>query len=117
MLRATREDEVGAKASAVKVTRVRLVAFVLSAAVAGVGGGLYAQFLGILTIDAFYLGLTFITIAMLVVGGIGSLTGAVVGVILVTFVVEFLRLFERGVSVGAETFILPQGSSEIGLVS
>jgi branched-chain amino acid transport system permease protein len=115
MLRATRDDEVAARASAVKILRMRLAAFVLSAAIVGAGGGLYAQFLGILTVDPFYLDLSFITIAMLVVGGMFSLTGAVTGVVAVTAIVELLRLLERGVSVGSTTFALPQGSQEIGL--
>src|ERR1700686_4848674 len=115
MLRATRDDEVAARASAVKVLRMRLAAFVLSAAIVGAGGGLYAQFLGILTVDPFYLDLSFITIAMLVVGGMFSLTGAVTGVVVVTAIVELLRLLERGVPVGGTTFALPQGSQEIGL--
>ena len=72
--------------------KMRLVAFVLSAALVGAGGGLYAQFLGILTVDPFYLGLSFITIAMLVVGGMSSLTGAVSGVVVVTAIVQVLRL-------------------------
>jgi branched-chain amino acid transport system permease protein len=76
MLRASRDDEIAAKASAVDVITVRIVAFVLSAFFVGVGGGLYAQFLGILTVDMFYLNMTIITLTMLVVGGIGSLTGA-----------------------------------------
>lgn len=115
MLRATRDDEVAARACAVKVVQVRLIAFLLSAALTGIAGGLYAQFLGILTVDPFYLGLTFITIAMLVVGGMFSLTGAVTGVVSVTAVVELLRVFERGFEVGGTTIALPQGSQEIGL--
>jgi branched-chain amino acid transport system permease protein len=115
MLRASRDDEVAARASAVKILRVRLAAFVLSAALVGVGGGLYAQFLGILTVDPFYLDLSFITIAMLVVGGMFSLTGAVTGVVTVTAVVELLRLLERGVPIGGSSLALPQGSQEIGL--
>lgn len=115
MLRATRDDEVAARASAVKVVQVRLIAFVLSAALTGIAGGLYAQFLGILTVDPFYLSLTFITIAMLVVGGMSSLTGAVIGVVCVTAIVEFLRVLERGFGVGGTTIALPQGSQEIGL--
>lgn len=115
MLRASRDDEVAARASAVEVRRMRLVAFVLSAAIAGAGGGLYAQFLGILTIDPFYLGLTFITLAMLVVGGMSSLSGAVAGVFAVTIIVELLRVAERGVSLGAIDIGLPLGSQEIGL--
>ncbi|GAB4066794.1 branched-chain amino acid ABC transporter permease [Ancylobacter sonchi] len=115
MLRASRDDEVAARASAVEVKRMRLVAFVLSAAIAGAGGGLYAQFLGILTVDPFYLGLTFITLAMLVVGGMSSLSGAVAGVFAVTIIVELLRLAERGVPFGSVTVGLPLGSQEIGL--
>ena len=45
----------------------------------------------------------------------GSLSGAVVGVVVVTFVVEFLRTLEHGISVGTTTFALPSGSQEIGL--
>jgi branched-chain amino acid transport system permease protein len=115
MLRASRDDDVAAKACAVRVVRERLIAFVLSAAIVGAGGGLYAEFLGSLTVDEFYLEMTFVTLAMLVVGGIGSLSGAVVGVVAVTFVVESLRTLEHGLSVGAATFALPSGSQEIGL--
>lgn len=115
MLRATREEEVAATASAVNVLRVRVIAFVLSAAVAGLGGGLYALFLGILTVDVFYLNLAFITVAMLVVGGLIRSAGAVTGVLVVTLVVEILRAVERGISVGALHIVIPPGSEEIGL--
>lgn len=115
MLRATREDSVAASASGIHLLRMRLIAFVLSAALVGAGGGLYAQFLGILTVDTFYLSLSFITIAMLVVGGLGSLTGAVTGVIAVTAIVQLLRLGERGVAVGSTVLHLPEGSGELGL--
>jgi branched-chain amino acid transport system permease protein len=115
MLRASRDDDVAAKASGVRIVRERLIAFVLSAAIVGAGGGLYAEFLGSMTVDEFYLEMTFVTLAMLVVGGIGSLSGAIVGVVVVTFVVEFLRTLEHGVSLGPTTFALPSGSQEIGL--
>lgn len=115
LLRATREDDVAAKASGVHTMRMRLVAFVLSAALVGAGGGLYAQFLGILTVDTFYLSLSFITIAMLVVGGMGSLTGAVAGVVAVTVIVQLLRFGEQGIHFGGATLKLPDGSGELGL--
>jgi branched-chain amino acid transport system permease protein len=115
MLRASRDDEIAAKASAVDVVKVRLIAFVISAFLIGAGGSLYAQFLGILTPDIFYMGLTFITLAMLVIGGIGSLTGAVVGTVAVTLIIEILRGLEDGVMVGGAKFALPHGSQEIGL--
>lgn len=115
MLRASRDDEVAAKSSAVGIVKMRLIAFVVSAFICGVSGGLYGHFLGILTADSFYLSLTFITLAMLVVGGTGSLTGAVIGVVAVTVVVEALRHMEAGVALPFITLHLPQGSQEIGL--
>jgi branched-chain amino acid transport system permease protein len=115
MLRASRDDEVAAKASGVNTVIVRLVAFVLSAAVVGASGGLYAHFLGILSVDSFYLNMSFITLAMLVVGGMSSLTGALAGVLVVTAMIEVLRFLERGVSLAETSFALPQGSQELGL--
>jgi branched-chain amino acid transport system permease protein len=115
MLRASRDDDVAATASAVEVVRMRLVAFVVSAFFVGLGGGLYAHFLGVLTVDVFYLNLTFITLSMLVVGGVGSVSGAVVGVVAVTVVVEALRSLEAGLNFGTAHLALPEGSQEIGL--
>ena len=115
MLRASRDDEVAAKSSGVNVVRMRLIAFVVSAMIVGVAGALYAHFLGILTADTFYLSMTFVTLAMLVVGGVGSLFGAVAGVIVVTVIVEVLRHVEAGVPLGSVTLQIPQGSQEIGL--
>jgi branched-chain amino acid transport system permease protein len=115
MLRATRDDDVAARSSAVSTFRVRLIAFVCSAFLVGMSGALYAHFLGVLTTDAFYLVLSFVTLSMLVVGGIGSLTGAVVGTLAVTLIVELLRASERGVSLGGAEIALPGGSQEIGL--
>lgn len=111
MLKATRDDPVAASASGIQLVKVRLIAFVLSAAVVGAGGGLYAHFLGVLTVDPFYLQLCFLTIAMLVVGGMSSLSGAVLGVVVVTIAVEALRALERGDG----PLTLPVGSQELGL--
>jgi branched-chain amino acid transport system permease protein len=115
MLRTSREDEVAAKASGVNVVLQRLIAFVLSAFFAGLAGGLYAHFLGTITVAAFYLDLTFITLAMLVIGGMNSLSGAVIGVIGISTLVEVLRQLERGVDVGLTTISVPGGTQEIGL--
>jgi branched-chain amino acid transport system permease protein len=81
----------------------------------GLGGGLYAHFLGIITVDVFYLDMTFITLSMLVIGGVSSLTGAVVGVAAVTAIVESLIQLEQGFPLGGVTIALPRGSEEIGL--
>jgi branched-chain amino acid transport system permease protein len=115
MLRTSREDEVAAKASGVNVVLQRLIAFVLSAFFAGLAGGLYAHFLGTITVAAFYLDLTFITLAMLVIGGMNSLSGAVIGVITISALIEVLRQLERGIGIGLTTIAVPGGTQEIGL--
>jgi branched-chain amino acid transport system permease protein len=115
MLRASRDDEAAAASSGIDVRRVRLAAFTLSGFVVGAAGGVYAHFLGILTTDVFYLDLTFITIAMLIVGGVGSLSGAVVGVVFITLVTEIFRAGEAGFSIGGYSLNLPRGAQEIGL--
>ncbi len=114
-LRASREDEVAARAAGVDVTLQRLIAFTLSAFFCGMAGGLYGHFLGLLTVDSFYLPFTFITLSMLVVGGMQSLSGAVVGTLVISFLIEFLRKLEAGFDVGGIPLGLPSGSAEVGL--
>lgn len=114
-LRASREDEVAAKAAGVNVTSERVISFTISAFFVGMAGGLYGHFLGLLTVDTFYLPMTFITLSMLVVGGMQSLSGAVVGTIVLSFVIELLRKAEKGFSVGETSLSLPASSAEVGL--
>jgi branched-chain amino acid transport system permease protein len=114
-LRAARDEPTAAAASGIDIPRERLIAFVLSGAIMGVGGALYAHSIGIVTPDTFYLGLTFITLSMLVVGGMGSLSGAVLGVLILSSLIQVLRWLEAGVPVGETTFALPGGVQEIAL--
>lgn len=114
-LRSSREDVVAAQSIGVNIFIQRLISFVASAFFVGVGGALYAQLFGSITVNNFYLSTTFIVLAMLVVGGIGSLTGAVTGVLIITAIVELLKLTESGVQLGATVIALPPGTSEVGL--
>ncbi|KAB2886731.1 MAG: branched-chain amino acid ABC transporter permease [Albidovulum sp.] len=114
-LRAARDEPTAAAASGVNIPRMRLIAFVVSGAIMGMGGALYAHSIGIVTPDTFYLGLTFITLSMLVVGGMGSLSGAVLGVLFLSSLIQGLRWLEAGVQVGTSTFALPGGVQEIAL--
>ncbi|QTD46012.1 branched-chain amino acid ABC transporter permease [Ottowia testudinis] len=114
-LRALREDSVAARAAGVNLYAMALLAFVISAAIVGLGGALEAQFLGVVNPDAFYLSQTFLFIAMLVVGGSASLTGAVAGVLSLSLLVELLLRLEQGVALGASVLKLPSGSQEIVL--
>ena len=98
LLRATREDVAAARAVGVSVYRQRLVAFALSGAVAGFAGGLLVHTLPITT-ESVYLDLTFLTLAMLVIGGLTSLWGAVVGALAVSGVDSLLAVAENGTRV------------------
>jgi branched-chain amino acid transport system permease protein len=115
MLRASREDEAAAAASGISVRSVRLFAFVLSAAVVALGGVLQGHFLGVLTVGQFYFEFTFLTLAMLVMGGMRSLSGAVVGTLVVSVVSEALRVAAGGFSIGDTMVPSAQGLREIGL--
>ena len=109
LLSATREDAAAARAVGISVYRQRLIAFVLSGALAGFAGGLYVHLLPVNT-ESVYLNLTFITLAMLVIGGATSLWGAVVGALAVSAVDSFLAEAENGIHVFGQSLDLPAGT-------
>jgi branched-chain amino acid transport system permease protein len=109
VLRATREDAAAARAVGVSVYRQRLIAFGLSGALAGFAGGLYVHLLP-LNAEGLYLDLTFLTLAMLVIGGATSLWGAVVGAVAVSAVDSFLAEAENGVHLLGASLDLPAGT-------
>lgn len=108
-LRATREDAAAARAVGVSIYRQRLAAFALSGFLAGLAGGLYVHFLPI-NVDAVYLDLTFITLAMLVIGGATSLWGAVVGALAVSALDSTLANAENGIDLLGSTVTVPSGT-------
>jgi branched-chain amino acid transport system permease protein len=93
-LRASREDPQAARAVGVKIFTERWVAWVLSASIAGAGGALYGHYLATFSPINFEFRIVFLTVAMLVIGGLYSLSGAVVGVVFVSIVQEVLRRVE-----------------------
>jgi branched-chain amino acid transport system permease protein len=114
-LRAARDEATAAKASGVDISRERLIAFVLSGAIMGLGGALYAHSVGVVTPDTFYLGLTFTSLSMLVVGGMNSLSGAVLGVVVLSTIIQILRWFEKGIDLGGTVLSIPNGIQEIAI--
>lgn len=116
MLRATREDAAAARGVGVSVHWQRVWAFTVSGALAGFAGGLLVHELGSITTEQVYLELTFLTLAMLVVGGASSLWGAVLGALAVSGLSSFLAEAEQGVKLGA-TIDLPSGTRLILLGS
>jgi branched-chain amino acid transport system permease protein len=109
LLRATREDPAASRAVGVSIYRQRLVAFALSGLLAGLAGGLYVHSLP-LNSESLYLDLTFITLAMLVVGGATSLWGAVVGALAVSALDSLLAVAENGTSLLGVHVDLPAGT-------
>jgi branched-chain amino acid transport system permease protein len=114
-LRASREDDPAARAAGVNVVRERTIAFGLSGALIGLAGALYAHFLGSFDPSAFYLELAFITLAMLVVGGMYTLLGAIVGTIVIAVVQEILGRLENGEGVGPIHVTLHDGTTDVVL--
>jgi branched-chain amino acid transport system permease protein len=114
MLRATREDPAAAAAAGISIYRQRVLAFTLAGALAGFAGGLYVH-LQPLQANNLYLDLTFITLAMLVVGGSGSLLGAVVGALAVNGIYSFFSAAVNTVDVFGWHLKVPAGTAEIVL--
>ena len=114
MLRATREDPAAAAAAGISIYRQRLLAFVISGGLAGLAGGIYIHLLP-LQAAGLSLNLTFITLAMLVVGGSGSLFGAVAGALAVNGLYSFLSAATNGVDVFGWNLTVPQSTAEIAV--
>jgi branched-chain amino acid transport system permease protein len=110
---AARDNEIAAQSLGVNVMRSRLLAFCLSAFLTGVAGSLWAHFIGSFSPKSFFFVQTFSIITMLVVGGMGSVSGSVIGVILITVLSELLRNAERGVSLGSLHIPPVYGASQI----
>ncbi len=90
-LRALATSEVAAESSGVPVGRYKLAVFALAAAFAGLAGGVYAFYVGYVAPGSFPVLLSFEYVVMAVVGGLGTIEGALVGAALVTVVVQLLN--------------------------
>lgn len=109
-LRATREDALVAQSSGIDVHRERLWAFIVSGSLAGFAGGLLVHLIGSITTEQVFLDLTFITLAMLVFGGIGSMWGALIGALAIAGLNALLAEATRGISIGSFEMELPGGA-------
>jgi branched-chain amino acid transport system permease protein len=97
---AVRENQIAAQAVGVNVLGSRTLAFVVSAFLTGIAGALWAHQVTSFSPAAFYFTQTFNIIIMLVVGGMGSISGSILGTVLVTLLSEILRNAELGVRIG-----------------
>lgn len=88
---AIREDEIAAASVGISTTRYKVTAFVVGAFFAGIGGGLFAHFMTYLHTNTFSFLKSIEYVAMVVLGGMGSFTGAILAAVLLTALPEFLR--------------------------
>ena len=86
-----REDELAAEAMGINTTRYKVLSFVISSAFAGIAGALFGHFRQFLHTNDFQFIRSFEIIIMIVLGGMGSITGAVLGAIVITLLPELLR--------------------------
>ena len=95
-LRASAENRLAARSSGVNVSFRRLIAWILSALICGGAGMMYAFYVGAISARSFYFSYVFLTIAMLILGGMRTISGAVVGVFIIQFGIEMIRMLENG---------------------
>ena len=88
-----RDDEIAAEAMGVNTTRFKVLSFVISSMFAGIAGGLFGHFTMYLHPNSFLFITSFYIIIMIVVGGLGSIEGAILGAVLITVLLEALREF------------------------
>ncbi len=90
-LLAIREDEIAAESVGIDTARYKVIAFAIGAFFAGIGGGLLAHIFSYITPDSFSFLKSIELIVMVVLGGMGSLTGSILSVIVLTLLPEVLR--------------------------
>ncbi len=89
--RAVLNDELAASTSGINTIRVRVLAFTLTSAIAGLAGGLYGHYLMLITPDIPSLGQMFLVLAMAVIGGMGSFAGPIIGAFVLEILSEYIR--------------------------
>jgi branched-chain amino acid transport system permease protein len=91
--RAVLNDELAASSSGINTIRVRVLAFTISSAMAGLAGGLYGHYLMLITPDISSLGQMFLVLAMAVIGGMGSFAGPIIGSFVLEILSEYIRIY------------------------
>src|SRR5438067_1022792 len=117
-LTAIREDEVSAAALGINCTAWKVFAFGVGSTIAGAAGCFYASFVGTLVPDAFFITESFSVLAMVIVGGMGTLAGPVCGAVLLSILPELLRgvgdlrLILYGVALTLVVLFMPGGIAQ-----
>ncbi len=101
ILRAVRDDEVAAKMMGVNIFKVKVIAFTLGCFGAGLGGALMGNLITTIDPKMFMITQTYNILMIIVVGGLGSVTGSIIGSFLITIMLEWLRFVENPITIGS----------------
>lgn len=93
---AIRDRDIAASITGVSITHTKMLSFGLSSAIAGLAGGLYAGLIGFINPAHFSLLLSVEFIAMIIVGGLGTVLGSILGALFLTFLPEIIRSLLEG---------------------
>jgi len=98
--KAIREDEIAAESMGINLFKHKVMSFVIGAFFAGIGGGLLGNLLGAINPNMFRFILTFNVLLIIVLGGMGSITGSVISAFVVTSGLEYLRVLDESINLG-----------------
>ena len=101
VLRAVRDDEVAARMMGINTFRVKVLAFTLGCFGGGLGGALMGNLITTIDPRMFMITQTYNILMIIVVGGLGSVTGSIIGSALVTTMLEWLRFVENPITIGS----------------
>jgi branched-chain amino acid transport system permease protein len=90
-----RENEIAAEAMGIDTAHYKILAFVISSFFAGIAGGLFAHYQGFIDPNTFNFNRSVEVVIMVVIGGMGSLSGSMIGGVIVSVLPELLRVFEK----------------------
>ncbi len=98
--KAIREDEIAAEAMGINLYKHKMMAFVIGSMMAGIGGALLAHLIRSIDPLMFRFVLTFNILLIVVLGGIGSITGSTISAIVVTVMLEKMRFLDQAIDIG-----------------
>ena len=107
-LRAIHDDQVAAEVMGINLTSHKLVAFAAGAGLSGLAGALYAGYIRFISPDSFTIGESINILIMMVLGGMGTIVGPIIGAVAITYLLETMRVFKdyRMVIYGLTMFLM-----------
>lgn len=104
-MKAIREDEIAAESMGINLFKHKVLSFTIGAFFAGVGGGLLGNLLGTIDPLMFRFFLTYNILLIIILGGMGSITGSIISAFIITIATEALRFLDESITIG--NFYMP----------